>query len=134
MSFTTDPAARYAATHEWIRMEGDIAVVGISDHAQQALSDIVYIELPAVGDTFAAGDTFGVVESVKAASDVYLPVSGEIVEINAEMEAAPEIVNAEPYAGGWLVKAKLDDPAELESLMDADAYRAHVAAEEQKEG
>jgi glycine cleavage system H protein len=134
MSFTTDPAARYAATHEWIRMEGAVAVVGISDHAQQALSDIVYVELPAVGVTFAAGDTFGVVESVKAASDVYLPVAGEIVETNAELDASPEIVNAEPYAGGWLVKIKVDDPAELESLLDEAAYRASVAAEEQKEG
>lgn len=98
------------------------AVVGITDYAQESLGDVTFVELPEVGATFAQGDTFGVVESVKAASDLYLPVSGEILEINSDLETEPEKVNASPYKEGWLVKLKVEDPSQLDALMDATAY------------
>ncbi len=120
---------KYAATHEWVRVEGDIAVVGITDHAQDALGDLVYVELPEVGDTVKAGDEAGVVESVKAASDIYAPVTGEVVAINEELGDAPETVNQNPYTDGWMYKIKLADPAELDDLLDADGYNAAVEAE-----
>lgn len=121
---------KYAASHEWARDEGDGTVtVGVSDHAQDSLGDVVYVELPEVGTSFSAGDEAGVVESVKAASDIYAPVSGEIIAINPELEDAPETINESPYDAGWFFKIKMSDPSELESLMDATAYEA--AAEEE---
>lgn len=125
-----DPKARYAETHEWARQEGGEIVVGVTDHAQESLSDIVYVELPEVGDSFESAESFGVVESVKAASDVYLPVGGEIVAINTELEETPELINQDPYGAGWLVRVAPSDPFEMEDLMDAGAYEAHVAEEE----
>jgi glycine cleavage system H protein len=125
-----DPQARYNDNHEWARKEGDEIVVGISDYAQDALSDIVYVELPEVGDTFERADSFGVVESVKAASDLYMPVSGEIVAINEELEESPELINEDPYGEGWMIRIAPNDPTELDTLMDADAYELHVAEEE----
>ncbi|MBT8140076.1 MAG: glycine cleavage system protein GcvH [Gammaproteobacteria bacterium] len=114
---------RYASSHEWARLEEDGTVtVGITDHAQDQLGDVVYVELPDAGDTLSAGDEAGVVESVKAASDVYAPVSGEVLEINAALEDEPEIINSEPYEGGWFYKLKPDDTIELENLLDADGY------------
>ncbi|KTS78497.1 hypothetical protein NS274_07285 [Pseudomonas oryzihabitans] len=114
---------RYAASHEWARLEADGSVtVGISDHAQEALGDVVFIELPEVGKTLAAGDQAGVVESVKAASDIYAPVGGEVIAINEALADAPEQVNGEPY-GAWFFKLKPQDAAELDKLLDAEGYR-----------
>lgn len=116
---------KYAASHEWARLEEDgIVTVGISDHAQDALGDVVFVETPDIGVVFAAGEEAGVIESVKAASDIYAPVGGEIVAINEALEDEPEIVNSEPYEGGWLFKLKPSDTSELENLLTADAYAA----------
>ena len=121
---------RYASSHEWVRLDDDgIATVGISDHAQGALGDIVFVELPEPGSTVIAKDEVAVVESVKAASDVYSPVSGEIVQINEELVDAPETVNSVPYDGGWFYKIRLSDEQELDELMDADAYSDHCEDE-----
>jgi glycine cleavage system H protein len=125
-----DPKARYAASHEWARKEGDEFVCGITDHAQESLSDVVYVELPEIGDTFAKGDTFGVVESVKAASDVYLPLGGEITAVNETLEDTPELVNQDPYGAGWMIRFRPSDPDEFDGLMDGSAYEAFVAEEE----
>lgn len=112
---------RYAESHEWVKIEGDIATVGISDYAQHALGDIVFVDLPEVGDEVTAGEDFGAVESVKAASDLISPISGEVVEINEELEDAPEKVNEDAFAN-WIMKVKMSDPSEVEALMDAAAY------------
>ena len=125
-----DPEARYAKSHEWARWDGDEIVCGITDHAQESLSDVVYVEMPEEGDTFDKGDAFGVVESVKAASDVYLPMGGEITAVNADLDDKPELVNQDPYGGGWMVRFAPSDPAEFDTLMDADAYEALIAEEE----
>jgi glycine cleavage system H protein len=121
-----DPNCKYDQEHEWVRVEGDEALVGISDYAQDQLSDVVYVELPEVGDTFDQGDIFAVVESVKAASDVYMPVSGDIVEINETLEDSPELVNEDPYGQAWFARVALADPSELDNLMDAEAYQAYI--------
>lgn len=121
-----DPGFKYHEEHEWVRVEGDEAVIGISDYAQDQLSDVVYVELPEVGDSFEQGDVFAVVESVKAASDVYMPVSGEILEINEILEDSPELVNQDPYGEAWLVRVAMMDPSELKGLMDAEAYKAYL--------
>jgi glycine cleavage system H protein len=120
---------RYAASHEWAKVEDGVATVGISDHAQDAMGDLVYVELPEVGQVVAAGDETGVVESVKAASDIYSPVSGEIVEINEALEDEPELVNNVPYEGGWLFKVQLTDEGELDNLLTADQYQAQIDSE-----
>ncbi len=112
----------FTKDHEWIEADGDVATIGITSYAQEQLGDVVYVELPEVGAAFDKGAAFGVVESVKAASDVYAPVSGEVTEANTALSDAPETVNAEPEAGGWMVRMKLKDPAELEGLMDKAAY------------
>ena len=120
---------RYATSHEWARLDGDIITVGITDHAQEALGDLVFVELPEVGDSVNAGDEAGVVESVKAASDIYAPVSGEVVEINPALEDTPELINSDPYGEGWMYKIKVSDLAELDDMMSADEYDAQVSAE-----
>ena len=120
----TPAELKYAASHEWARLEGDVVTVGITDHAQDALGDLVYVELPTVGDQVSAGDEAGVVESVKAASDIYAPVSGEIVAVNEALADTPETVNSEPYEGGWLYKIKASDVSELDKLLSADEYAA----------
>jgi glycine cleavage system H protein len=120
---------RYASSHEWAKVEDGVATVGISDHAQDAMGDLVYVELPEVGQVVAAGDETGVVESVKAASDIYSPVSGEIVEINEALEDEPELVNNVPYEGGWLFKVQLTDEGELDNLLTADQYQAQIDSE-----
>lgn len=125
----TPAELKYAPTHEWVRVEGDIATVGITDHAQDALGDLVYVELPEVGDTVAAHDEAGVVESVKAASDIYAPVSGEIIAVNEALTDSPEIVNSDPYHDGWMYRIRMSDTAELEDLLSADDYDAQVEAE-----
>ncbi|WP_460122201.1 glycine cleavage system protein GcvH [Pseudomonas sp. H3_G09] len=117
---------RFAESHEWARLEADGTVtVGISDHAQEALGDVVFVELTEVGKVFAAGDQSGVVESVKAASDIYAPVSGEVIAINEELGGSPELLNSDPY-GAWIFKLKPSDKAELDKLLDAAAYQAAI--------
>lgn len=122
----TPEELKYAASHEWARLEGDIVTVGISDHAQDALGDLVYVELPNVGDAVQAGDEAGVVESVKAASDIYAPVSGEIVEVNETLIDSPETVNSAPYTDGWLYRIRISDASELDKLLSADEYAAQA--------
>lgn len=118
---------KYASTHEWVRNEGDgIFTVGITEHAQDLLGDMVFVELPEVGDTVAAGDDVAVCESVKAASDIYAPIAGEIVEVNEDLEDAPETVNNDPFGDGWLFKIKAEDPSEVEGLLDAEGYQAVI--------
>jgi len=117
---------RYARTHEWVRASGDTATVGITDHAQHELTDVVFVELPAVGDQVKACEACAVVESVKTASDIYSPVSGQIVEINQAAVDNPALVNSEPYGGGWFYKIKLSNPAELNALLSPDAYTAQI--------
>ncbi len=119
-----DQNAKYMESHEWARKDGDLIVVGISDHAQDSLSDIVYVELPAVGDTVTKGDVFGVVESVKAASDLYAPMSGEVVAVNESLEDTPEVINSDPFGEGWMIKIAPSNPAEWDELLSPDAYAA----------
>ena len=117
---------KYTKDHEWVRLEGDVAVIGITDYAQSELGDVVFVELPAPGAEVKQGETFGVVESVKAASDLYAPVSGTVLEANAALQDAPEQVNAEPFGSGWMLKVRPSDTGELATLMDAAAYDEHV--------
>ncbi|WP_339878993.1 glycine cleavage system protein GcvH [Pseudidiomarina gelatinasegens] len=121
---------KYASTHEWVRNDGDgIFTVGITEHAQDLLGDMVFVELPDVGANVAAGDDVAVAESVKAASDIYAPIAGEIVEVNEDLEDAPETVNNDPFGDGWLFKIKAEDPTEVESLLDAEGYQAVIDEE-----
>jgi glycine cleavage system H protein len=115
----------YTDDDEWIRVEDDEATIGVSDYAQDSLSDIVFLELPAEGESFDKGESFGVVESVKAAADLYMPVAGEVVAVNEGLLDEPEVVNEDPYGGAWMVRIKIADKSQLDELMDADAYRAY---------
>jgi len=124
-----DSTAKYQDTHEWSRQEGDLIVVGITDHAQQSLSDVVFVELPAVGDVLSKGDVFGTVESVKAASDLYMPMSGQVVAINEALGDKPETVNDDPFGAGWMIKIKPANPAEWDGLLSAADYEKLAAAE-----
>ena len=117
---------KYAKSHEWARVAGDVATVGITDHAQQELTDIVFVELPAVGRKLAAGEACAVVESVKTASDIYSPVSGEVLEVNKAAADNPGLVNSEPYSGGWFFKIKLSNPSEADSLLSPEAYTKQI--------
>lgn len=118
---------KFAKSHEWVRVEDDSTVtVGISDYAQNSLGDITFVELPAVGDTLQKGDSFGVVESVKAASDLYAPVAGEVIAVNEELDSAPEKVNQSSYEEGWLIKLSVSDPSQLDELLASDAYDASL--------
>jgi glycine cleavage system H protein len=119
---------KYTKDDEWIRVDGDEATVGITDYAQDSLSDIVYLELPDVGDSFAMGDTFGVVESVKAAADLYMPLSGEVTAVNESLIDAPETVNSDPYGEAWMIRFKISEPSQLDDLMDAAAYTEYLAS------
>ena len=120
LSFPDD--LRYSESHEWVRSDGDKVKIGISDYAQDQLGDIVFVEMPAVGDTFEKGAEFGTVESVKAVSELYLPIAGEVVAVNTALEDAPESINNSPYTDGWMIQVKPDDPSEIETLMTKDAY------------
>ncbi|MGC4189896.1 MAG: glycine cleavage system protein GcvH [Thermomicrobiales bacterium] len=122
MASTSPQNLKYTKTHEWVLLDGDVATIGVTDHAQQELGDITYLELPEEGDAISAGETFGVIESVKAASDVYSPVDGEVVERNNDAVDAPDVINSSPYEGAWLIKVKVADPTQVEALMDAPAY------------
>jgi glycine cleavage system H protein len=117
---------KYTKDHEWVKVEGDIAVVGITDYAQGELGDVVYVELPETGSTFEKEESFGTIEAVKAVADIFCPLSGEFVEINEAIQDAPETVNKDPYGGGWMVKIKISDSAQLDELMDAEAYKALI--------
>ena len=119
---------RYTKEHEWVRIEGDLATMGISDHAQEQLGDVVFAELPPIGKQVARGEAIAVVESVKAASDLYAPVGGEVVEVNEALNDEPALVNSGAESTGWFCKLRLADPGELEQLMDADAYQDYVAS------
>ncbi len=131
MAYQTPSNLLYAATHEWVSSDGDQITVGITDYAQHALGDVVFVELPELGRTLEQGEAFGAVESVKAASDVYAPVGGEVIEVNQALEDAPETVNSDPYAAGWMIKLRARDfEGERGALMDAAAYEKHAAEEE----
>lgn len=119
---------KYAESHEWARPEGAEAVVGITDFAQHELTDIVFVELPAVGREIAKGEALAVVESVKAVSDIYAPIGGTVIAVNEDLTSAPELVNSAPFEGGWIARIKLSNPAELDALMTPEQYTAHISA------
>ncbi len=131
MELRYDDACRYTKDHEWIRLEGEVGEIGISDYAQQAMGDIVFVELPEVDSTFGAGDDFCVVESVKGANDVYAPAGCTVTEVNQALEDEPESVNNDPY-GSWIARVKVDNPDEVNGLMDAKAYETYCASLEEK--
>ncbi|MFA6261936.1 MAG: glycine cleavage system protein GcvH [Bacteroidia bacterium] len=118
----------YTKDHEWVRVEGDMAFVGITDFAQHELGDIVYVDIPSKGKTVKQHEVFGTVEAVKTVSDLFMPLSGDVVEVNAGLDAAPESVNSDPYGNGWMIKVKMSDSAEVSGLLNADAYKALVNA------
>mgnify|MGYP001054618684 CR=1 FL=1 len=126
MNFPTD--VKYTKEHEWIRVEGDVAYVGITDYAQEQLGDIVFVDIPTVDETLAAGDTFGTIEVVKTISDLFLPVSGTVLEQNETLADQPELVNQDPYGEGWIIKIKPSEDADFSQLLDAEAYKALVNA------
>lgn len=117
---------KYSKDHEWIRVEGEEAYVGITDFAQSQLGDIVFVDVTTEGETLAQNDVFGTIEAVKTVSDAFMPVGGEVLEFNGELENAPETVNKDPYGAGWMIKIRISDPAQLESLLSADEYAAHI--------
>ena len=117
---------KYTEDHEWVKVDGDVATVGVTDFAQSELGDIVYVEIETEGDTIDANEVFGTVEAVKTVSDLFMPLSGEITEVNADLEDNPESVNENPYDGGWMIKIKMSDTSQLDGLLDADAYKAHI--------
>jgi glycine cleavage system H protein len=120
---------KFLSSHEWVAVDGDVATIGVSDHAQELLGDLVFVELPETGSAVSAGDSVAVIESVKAASDTYAPVSGEIIEVNEELENSPERINDDPYGDGWMYRVKMDDPGEVADLLDADSYMNAIADE-----
>jgi len=120
---------KYDREHEWVRVEGDLAVIGISHFAQDQLGEVVYVDLPSAGDDVSAGDAFGEVESVKSVSELFTPVSGEIVDVNTALDDAPETVNQDPYGDGWMIKVRMSDAAEVDGLMSAEEYEAFIAEE-----
>ena len=121
------PELKYSKSHEWVRVEGDEATIGITDHAQEALNDIVYVELPKLHHDYAKEAVFGVVESVKSVSDLYMPLAGKVMAVNGDLEDEPEMLNEDPYGKGWLIKVKLVNPAETKALLSADAYTKETA-------
>ena len=125
-----EPGLLYTKEDEWVKVTGDEATIGVSDHAQDALSDIVYLELPDAGDSFAIGDTFGVIESVKAAADLFMPISGEVTAVNEDLMDTPELANSDPYGEAWMIKIRISNPSELDDLMDIDAYNVYLAERE----
>lgn len=124
MNFPTN--VKYTSEHEWIRLEGEEAFVGITDYAQEQLGDIVFVDVPTEGETLEKGETFGSIEVVKTVSDLFLPIGGEIVEVNPELEEHPELVNQDPYGKGWIIRIKPTDTTEMDELMDADAYKQTI--------
>jgi glycine cleavage system H protein len=130
MSYPSD--YRYTQEHEWVRLEGNLATVGITDYAQHELGDVVYVDLPKVGAKLNAGESFGTVESVKAVSDIYAPVSGEVAEVNSGLSETPETINKDPHGKAWLIKLKLANSSEISKLMDATAYEAFLAGKQKE--
>lgn len=126
MNFPSD--LKYTIEHEWVRLEGDTATIGISDHAQSELGDIVYVEVETVGETVKANEVFGTVEAVKTTSELYMPITGEILEFNEKLTEEPELVNTDPYGDGWIVKVKVANIADIASLLDAEAYQSELSA------
>ncbi len=126
------PGLKYSKEHEWVSTEDSLATIGITDHAQEQLGEIVYIELPSVGEKVSKDDPFGVVESVKAVSDIYAPVSGTVVEVNEDLAESPEVVNEDPYGDGWLIKVRVSDPTDLDDLMDNEEYEQMIAREKEE--
>lgn len=120
---------KYDREHEWVRVEGGVATIGISDFAQEQLGDVVYIDLPSAGGEVSAGDSFGEIESVKSVSELFSPVSGTVVEVNEPLRDAPEVVNADPYGDGWMIKVQLADPSEVDGLMSAEEYEKYITKE-----
>jgi len=120
---------KYDKEHEWVRVEGDAAVIGISDFAQDQLGEVVYVDLPSAGDELIAGETFGEIESVKSVSELYAPVTGTILEVNGDLDGAPETINSDAYGAGWMIKVSLADPSQLDALMSSEDYEAFVANE-----
>jgi glycine cleavage system H protein len=120
---------RYSKDHEWVSVEGDVATLGITDYAQSSLGDVVYIDFPRVGDKFAAHEAFGSVESVKAVSEIFTPIAGEVTEVNEGLNDAPESVNTDPYAGGWMVKLKMDNPLEADGLLSGEEYEEYLSSQ-----
>lgn len=118
---------KYTEEHEWVRVEGDVVTIGVTDYAQGELGDVVYVEIETKGDSLEKGEVFGTVEAVKTVSDLFMPLSGEVIEINEALESAPETVNQDPYGKGWMVKVKMSDAGELDSLLSADQYKALVS-------
>ena len=125
------PGLKYSKEHEWVATEEAIATIGITDHAQEQLGEIVYIELPAVGEKVSKDDPFGVIESVKAVSDIYAPVSGTVVEVNEDLPESPEIVNEDPYGDGWLIKIRISDTADFDDLMESSEYEEMIARDDE---
>ncbi|MED6219142.1 NAD-dependent glutamate dehydrogenase [Stylosanthes scabra] len=123
---------KYADSHEWVKVDGKSATVGITDHAQDHLGDVVYVELPEVGRTLTQGDSFGAVESVKATSDVYSPVSGKVIQVNEELSSSPALINSSPYKDGWIIKVEMSDSGEVNNLMDSDHYSKFCEEEDTK--
>ncbi len=119
---------KYSKDHEWVKVDGDAVIVGVTDFAQSELGDIVFVEIETEGETIDKGEVFGTIEAVKTVSDLFMPVSGEITEVNPDIADNPELVNKEPFEGGWLIKVKMSNAAELDELLDADAYKAHINA------
>jgi len=117
---------KYTSEHEWVRVEGNEIVVGVTDFAQGELGDVVFVEIETQGETLSQGDTFGTIEAVKTVSDLYMPVDGEVLEVNPALEETPELVNSSPYKGGWMVRIKMNDPSQLEDLLSADEYNALI--------
>src|SRR5580704_2012911 len=131
MDMEVPPGLKYSKEHEWVATEESVATIGITDHAQDQLGEIVYLELPSVGEKISKDDPFGVVESVKAVSDIYAPVSGTVVEVNEGLPESPEVINEDPYGDGWLIKVRVSDLSELEDLMDGEEYEDMVAKEKE---
>lgn len=121
---------KFLSSHEWISVDGEVATIGVSDHAQELLGDLVFVELPEPGSSVSAGDSVAVIESVKAASDTYAPVSGEVIEVNSDLEESPERINDDPYGDGWMYRISMEDPDEVNDLLDADAYTDSIADDE----
>ncbi len=119
---------KYTKDHEWVKIDGEIATIGITDFAQQELGDIVYIEIESIGETLDAEEVFGTVEAVKTVSDLFMPLSGEVLEFNADLEDTPESVNDDPYKSGWMIKVKIEDPSQISDLLDFDAYKQLIKA------
>ncbi len=126
------PGLKYSKEHEWVAAEEAVATIGITDHAQEQLGEIVYIELPSIGEKVSKDDPFGVVESVKAVSDVYAPVSGTVLEVNEDLSESPEAVNEDPYGDGWLIKVRVSDPADFDDLMDNEEYEQMIVHEKEE--